>query len=118
MSLVHGQATLPVAGGNDARGQILGDHRARTHDGVLADRDAGTDDDAAAEPDVVGERDRLAVLPSDPARLRVDGMRRGEQWTLVAIWQAAPTVIGATSSISAPTLTNVRSPMPIAPYSQ
>ena len=35
--------------------------------------------DAAAEPDVVGDRDRLGRLPADPARLGIDGMRRGEQ---------------------------------------
>ena len=39
-------------------------------------------------------------------------------WTRVAIWHAAPISIGATSSITASTLMNVRSPMLTAPYSQ
>jgi hypothetical protein len=38
--------------------------------------------------------------------------------TRVAIWHAAPTVIAETSSITVSTLTNVRSPMLMAPYSQ
>ena len=39
-------------------------------------------------------------------------------WTQVAIWQCAPMATGATSSTTAPMLTNVRSPMLMAPYSQ
>ena len=38
--------------------------------------------------------------------------------TRVASWHAAPIVIGATSRITASTLTNVPSPMLISPYSQ
>jgi hypothetical protein len=39
----------------------------------------GADNDAATQPHVVGERDRLPVLPPKPPRLGVDGMRRGEE---------------------------------------
>jgi hypothetical protein len=36
-------------------------------------------------------------------------------WTRGPIWHAAPISMGATSSITASTFTNVPSPMPIAP---
>ena len=39
----------------------------------------GADDRAAAEPDVVGERDRLSVLPALAAGFRVDRVRGGQQ---------------------------------------
>ena len=39
-------------------------------------------------------------------------------WTREASWQAAPIVIGQTSSMTASTFTNVPSPMLTAPYSQ
>jgi hypothetical protein len=37
------------------------------------------DDDADAQPHVVGERDGVPVLPTQPAAVGVDGMRSGQQ---------------------------------------
>ena len=64
---------------DDARWQILRDHRSRADDGVLPDRHAGADDHAPAKPHIVSKRDGCPVLPSLPARLRVDRRRGGEQ---------------------------------------
>jgi hypothetical protein len=106
------------AGGNHARGQVPCDHSPCADDGVSPDGHTGADDDPAAQPHVVGDRDRLPVLPAQPTGFRVDGWVAVRSCTRVAIWQAAPMVMGAMSSITASTLTNVRSPMLMAPYSQ
>jgi hypothetical protein len=83
-----------------------------------AGRHAGTDDDAAAEPDV--SAGVIGSPYSQPARRSSGSMGcvAVSSWTHVAIWQAAPIVIGATSSITASTLTNVPSPLLISPHSQ
>ena len=90
---------------DDAFRQVLRNDRARTDHGVMPDADARADDDAAAEPHVVGDGDRLAVFPSGAARLGVDRMRRRQQ-------------LDPRGDLAASTLTNVLSPMLISPYSQ
>jgi len=56
------------SGGDDPRRHVLRDHGARADDAVLSDGHAGANDHAAAEPDVVGERDRFCVSPPVAAR--------------------------------------------------
>src|SRR3954447_1185827 len=66
-------------GRDDARWEILGEDGSGSHHGVLTDRHTRANDNAAPEPDVVFDGDRLGILPADPARLGVDRMGGGEK---------------------------------------
>src|SRR6185503_10882937 len=66
------------AEGDDTSGQIPSNDPARADDRVFADRHAVADNGPAAEPDVVADHDRLCRLPSQPARLGIHRVRRGD----------------------------------------
>ena len=55
------------------------DDGAGANDAVIADRHAGADDHAAAEPDVVTDGDRLGRFQLVASRLRLDWVGRGQQ---------------------------------------
>src|SRR5690606_16337905 len=68
-----------VAHGDDACGDVLGDHRAGADDGVVADGHPRADDDSAAEPDVVADGDGQRGLQLVAAGPRFHGVRGGEE---------------------------------------
>src|SRR5207245_11487922 len=68
-----------VADREDVRGQVLHDYRPGPHDGVVTDRDARTHDDAAPQPHIVADGDRLAALDPGKAAVRLDRVGWREQ---------------------------------------
>jgi len=55
-----------VADSDHVGGEVARDDGSRSDHAVLADGDAGTDDDAATKPDVVTDADGLRRLPPVP----------------------------------------------------
>ena len=64
-----------VAGGEDVGRDRPGDHTAGADHGPVADRDAGTEDRAAAHPDVGPDSDGLSQLQPGAPRGGAEGMR-------------------------------------------
>ena len=110
----------PIRGADlaeDRRGNARRDHtgreiarneRARADGGVRTNRHARADHAATDPPPVVGDGDRLTVFPARPARVGIDGMRRGGQLDVCGNLAYLPDVDGVPSTITASTLMNVR----------
>lgn len=58
----------------DVDRQIFGDHRTRSHNGVVANRDARQHNQTAAQPNVIADRDWLSCFPFGAARFRIERM--------------------------------------------
>ena len=71
------QHTTGVAGCDDIVGDIAGHDRTGADDRPVANRDAGQKDAATPDPDVVADRNRLAVLGSGGSSHRVERMGVG-----------------------------------------